>query len=194
MKITRFLVAVVLLWASWNVFVTVALGDVYHGKVVDEETGQPLEGASVTVIWYRTPVIQLERSLYFQSAQETVTDANGDFSLEVSPGIDWSPFTTIVKQHALIIYKPGYGPFAPNRMPKEFWEYDDLVAAFKKGVTIRLMKLKTKEVRRYTSLASLNIGRVPSDQIRNLIRAINMQSKMIGVQPYPESSQDGATR
>ncbi len=37
--------------AGWNFLAGRALGsDVYHGNVIDEETGEPLVGASVTVI------------------------------------------------------------------------------------------------------------------------------------------------
>jgi len=140
MKIFRPVFVVLIILGGWNILGTMAFGDVYHGTVVDEETGDPLEGASVSVIWYRTPIIQLAGSLYFQNAQETVTDANGKFSLEVSPGIDWSPFTTVVKEQVTVIYKPGYGPFAPGRMPRKFWEYSERVAAFRKGATIKLVK------------------------------------------------------
>src|SRR5437867_1950966 len=74
-------------------FLTGLLTDVYHGRVVEEEGGTPLAGAAVTVVWYRTPAIQMEGSLYFLSAQETTTDADGRFSLQVSPGLDWDPTT-----------------------------------------------------------------------------------------------------
>jgi hypothetical protein len=180
MKFLPSLLAVAVIWTGWNLPAVRVFGsDVYHGTVVDEETGEPLEGASVTVIWYRTPIIQLEGSLYFQNAQETLTDAKGNFSLEVAPGIDWSPFTTLVKEHAVVIYKPGYVPFAPGHIPKEFREYTDLVAAFKKGVTIKLARLKTKEeLIRYTTLI---IVRVPPEKIPNLTRNINIQRKMAGL-------------
>ena len=173
MKIFRPVFVVLIILGGWNILGTMAFGDVYHGTVVDEETGDPLEGASVSVIWYRTPIIQLAGSLYFQNAQETVTDANGKFSLEVSPGIDWSPFTTVVKEQVTVIYKPGYGPFAPGRMPRKFWEYSERVAAFRKGATIKLAKLKTKEeMREFSILSSLGIVRTPHEKIPNLIRNI----------------------
>jgi len=159
--------------------------DVYHGKVVDEETGEPLAGASVTVIWYRTPIVQLEGSLYFQSAQETVTDAEGKFSLEVSPGIDWSPFTTVVKKHRLVIYQPRYRPFHPGRMPKEYWDQNNLVEGFKKGVTIKLAKIKTEtEMREIASLSSVGASQIPYDKIPHLIQNVNTQTKLAGIRSY----------
>jgi hypothetical protein len=62
--------------------------NLYQGRVVDEETGQPLVGAAVTVVWYRTPAVHMERTLYFQSVQDTETDCQGKFSLLASPGTD----------------------------------------------------------------------------------------------------------
>ena len=185
MKILRLVLSVVVILVGWNLLAVHALGsDVYHGRVVDEETCEPLEGASVTVIWYRVPVVYMDRVRSFQSAQETVTDADGKFSLEVSPGIDWNPFTTILKENDVVIYNPGYRPFAPGLTPKELWDLNNFVAAFKKGVTIKLTKLKTKEeFREFASVGSLLI-RAPFAEIPNLIRDINIQSKMAGLQPY----------
>jgi hypothetical protein len=180
MRIRLWVLGVSALCVGLSFFASISFcADLYHGKVIDEETGAPLAGASVTVVWYRTPIVQLEGSLYFQSAQETVTDAQGKFSLEVSPGIDWSPFTTVVKEHSLIIFKPGYAPFEPGRMPKEFWVYRNLVEAFKSGVTIKLLKLKTnEEMRRFSNLSSLGIGRVEEEAIPRLLYNLSQQRKL----------------
>ena len=51
----------------------------------------------------------------------------------------------MVKEHHIVIYKTEYGPFARNRIPKEYWVDSDLVAAFKKCIIIKLVKLKSKE-------------------------------------------------
>ena len=187
MMFRRWFLGLVALVAVWILRTSLLYGgDIYHGTVVDEETGKPLEGASVTVIWHRTPLVQLERSLYFQSAQETVTDAEGKFSLEVAPGIDWSPLTTVIKEHDIIIFKPEYLPFDKGHMPKEFWAYNNLVAAFKKGVAIKLRKLKTpEEMRKFASLSSFSgLVRVPNKEIPNLIRNVNNLSQLLGLEPY----------
>ena len=62
MKISWWFVGVVAILLGWNLLAVRALSsDVYHGTVVDEETGEPLEGASVTVIWYRVPFVYMDR-------------------------------------------------------------------------------------------------------------------------------------
>src|SRR5438552_10149675 len=42
----------------------------YHGTVVDAETGTPLQGASVTVVWVKRPVIAMDGPEYFHEARE----------------------------------------------------------------------------------------------------------------------------
>ena len=69
--------------------------DVYQGRVVDEETGQPLVGAVVTVVWFRSPIVGMEGTRDFQSAQEAIADSDGKFYLPVSPGSNWNPFSYI---------------------------------------------------------------------------------------------------
>jgi hypothetical protein len=103
---------VLLFTAIWSVGVAApVLGeDTYHGRVVDEATDQPLVGAAVTVIWFRSPILGLESTRDFHSAQETATDSEGKFSLSVSPGIDWNPFTYIRKEPQIVVYQPGYEP------------------------------------------------------------------------------------
>lgn len=166
--------------------------ELYHGRVVDEETGQPLVGAVVTVIWYKSPIVYMDRTRPFHSAQETLTDSDGKFALEASPEIDWNPFTYVRKPPDVVIYKPEYAPLVPSSPAwKQVASFGSTAEALKTGSVIKLPKLKTKEeLRRFTSLGSL-VGQVPYERIPNLVRVVNIQSKMAGLQPYPQSSEKG---
>ncbi len=124
---------------------SLSAADLYHGRVVDEETGQPLVGAAVTVIWYKAPVVHLASPRYFHSAQETVTDSEGKFELLVSPGIDWNPFTFVINEPTIIVYQPGYEPVYPEwRLRMGFKSHMEFGAALKKGFVVKLTKLKTE--------------------------------------------------
>jgi len=58
---------------------------IFVGQVVDVETGEPLEGAVVAIVWYRYPVIYLMDPVpVFHQAVEAVSDANGKFSIDAS--------------------------------------------------------------------------------------------------------------
>jgi hypothetical protein len=165
----------------------VAAADLYQGQVVDDATGQPLLGAVVSVIWFRTPIVQMEGSRYFQSAQETVTDSQGKFSLIASPGIDWSPLTTVIKEPTVVIYQPEYEPVWATWMVRMgFKSSGDFAAALKKGLVIKLSKLKTKEQLRYFSdVGSVVHPSVPNEQIPKLVEAFNIQRKNLGFKPIP---------
>jgi hypothetical protein len=161
----------IVLWVG--VTSTVSSAEVYQGKVVDADTGEPLVGAAVTVIWYRNPIVYTDRNRTFHSAQETLTDNGGRFSLEVSAGADWSPFTYVGKEPDIVIYQPGYGPLTPGWL-REFRSRSDLVEALKKDALVKLPKLETKEeLTKFTSLVSLGIGQVALEKIPNLIRRIS---------------------
>lgn len=181
----RLIIVLIVLWGVASSPLSAA--DLYQGRVVDEETGQPLAGAVLTVVWFRSPILGFEGTRDFLSAQETVADSDGKFSLTVSPGIDWNPFSYIRKEPEIVIYQPGYEPtWAGWRDRNKFKGPTEFAEALKKGATVKLPKLKSnEELRNFTNVSSLTHITVPYESIPNLIRAVNVQNKMAGLQPYP---------
>jgi len=166
--------------------------DLYHGRVVDEETGKPLAGAVVTVVWYTTPIVSMERTKSFLNAQEALTDSDGKFALLASPTIDWNPFTSVRKPPDVVIYKAEYAPLTPvSPAWQQVASFGNTAAALKTGPVIALPKLKTKDqLRDFTNLGSF-VGQVPYEKIPHLVRAVNIQAKMVGIPQYPESQEKG---
>ena len=160
--------------------------DLYHGQVVDEETGQPLVGAVITVIWSKAPLVHLASPRYFQSAQETVTDSQGKFELLVSPGVDWNPFTFVINEPEIVIYQPGYEPvYYAWLVRMRFKSHAEFAAALKKGFVVKLSKLKTEaEKLQFVGFSRLVLGiDIPSGAIPLLKAAINRHSVAIGIPP-----------
>ena len=188
-----FLAFIVLFGSCTYGFLNALRSETYEGRVVDEESGAPLAGAVVTAIWYRTPAIQMEGSLYFLNAQETVTDADGRFSLQVSPGLDWDPTTVRVKEPAIVVYNPGYEPLWLATMANRgFSTVREFITALENGARLKLRKLKTKEeLATYSSRTSVGVGEMPLERIPNLMGAINIQSQMAGLVPYPDFPEKG---
>ncbi len=158
----------------------------YHGQLVDAETGEPLEGAVVVVVWHTEPRIAMDPPEYFHDAKEALTDAQGKFRLEASPAINWNPFMAI-KDPNIVIFKPGYEPFALLRTltRQGFKSFEDVDQAFRKGTTIKLPKLKTQEeLRMFSGFGDLGIGGVPFGKVRNLLKLLNVQRKMAGLSPH----------
>lgn len=158
----------------------------YHGQVVDAETGKPIEGAVVVVEWHKKDRVALiEAGSSFHNAKETLTDAEGKFSLDSSRGIDWNPFTYIQYPPRIIAFYPGYRPFSPAH-PEDIGikgGLGEIEEAFKRGVIVKLRKLNSeKEQRYFTSKGSFGPVMAPYAMIPNLLRVINAQRKMLGMQ------------
>lgn len=155
---------------------------IYRGKVVDAETGQPLEGAVFVIVWYKKPFVTMNGPQDFHSAKEALTDAKGEFLVDGSPGIDWNPFTYIKNDPSIAIFMPGYGPFPVGHV-KELPTAELEKAMTEAGAVIKLPKLKSQqEMRRYTFPGSMRIlSDTPYEAMPNLIRLINIHSKMAGL-------------
>lgn len=122
----------------------------YRGKVLDLETGEPIEGAVVAGVW----VLEFNFTS-FCDAKETVTDKNGEFVLPKASCFTLWPLSQMGRL-VIIVFKPGYLGFPPlgatfeerrARMPGfTGHEFQDK----KQYNIIRLGKPKTREERELT--------------------------------------------
>lgn len=181
---------VLAVFLGWNVLVPLlARSATYHGKVVDEETGNPIAGAVVTVIWYHSPIIQMAGTRSYLNAQETVAGDDGSFSLWTWPGISINPFTYVTSPPDAIIYKAGYAPLSVmTTYDRGYRSYERLAEDLRNGIVVKLPRLGTKEdSMRSVSLADLAIIDVPHHKIPRLIRQVNVHRKSVGLTSlYPE--------
>ena len=140
-----------------------AWGAAYHGQVVDAETGKPIEGAVVMVEWHKKAIYEMDGGGRFHNARETLTDAEGKFSLDSSEGINWNPLT-IVQAPRIIAFYPGYRAFTAAH-PEDIGTKSDLykiAEAFERGVVVKLTKLTSeKELRRYTTRSGFGLIMAP---------------------------------
>src|SRR6185295_1866140 len=149
-------------FALWIVIVcgsaTDATAQIYRGKVVDAENGQPLEGAVFVIVWEKKGAISMNGSRDFHSAKEALTDAKGEFSVDGSPGVDWNPFTYVVKDPDIAIYMPGYGPYPVGHV-MDVPQQEIVKSMTGAGAVIKLPKLKTQqEMRQFTGPENLRIS------------------------------------
>lgn len=135
---------------GWSMGILYYSDGPYKGKVIDLETGNPIEGAVVAATWELYILHFIPR---FGDAKETVTDKNGEFILPKAFTL-W-PFSELRNFH-FIIFKPGYLSYPPlgltfeerkARMP-DFTgeEFRDK----KQYHIIKLGKPKNREERRLT--------------------------------------------
>ncbi len=175
----------------------IATASQYHGTVLDADTGEPIQGAAVVIVWYKTALFAFpgDAPEHLQAVKETVTDSAGRFAVSTWRGIDWNP-STHVKPPIIVIYKPGYEPLAPGFTPRRaFHSIEDFERQLRRGTTIRLPKLKPECVREHAlvmGVEELLIHDVPAARIPRLLRLISSQRERCGLEPLrhlPEGEQ-----
>jgi hypothetical protein len=193
--------------------------ETYRGTVIDAETKAPLEGAVVVVIWYSKPLITMDGPQYFHKATEALTDAEGKFTVDGSPGMNWNPFRRVLKDPKIypkiIIFNPSYGPFPTanlssiseeNSYSEGVHKANALMGAFSEGIVkdgavVELTRLKTADaLKRYKDSDDVGFSVchsasrfhcVPPDQISNFLRLINAHRQAIGLDPLRGESTGG---
>jgi hypothetical protein len=121
----------------------------YYGKVVDAETGEPIDKA-VVAVWFSTVAGTLGGSVYHvEDAVETLTDADGEFRIPARWLYKFQILSAWDDRGRVSIYIPGYGAYPGNMKAyasiKEKKSYEILE---KEYVTYYLPKLLTLKERR----------------------------------------------
>ncbi|MFQ5992328.1 MAG: hypothetical protein ACE5NA_07800 [Nitrospiraceae bacterium] len=153
-------------------------------KIVDAETGKPLEGVVVLAYW-----IQYQASLggwaggkYYDS-EEVVTGPDGRFVIEARSTFTLLPWKKIGGE--FVIFKPGYGRWRIRdweKMPPEWKELSAAEILAKDGIVIELVPLKTRgeRLRFYDSRSWAGMSLVPPDQTKRLDEAVNKERAYLG--------------
>ncbi len=156
----------------------------YEGVVLDDETGEPIEGAAVVAVWR----LDQQVSSKFFDAKEAVTDKAGKFKLTSKIGFDWFPLSSLGAPE-FTIFKPGYDTYPP-RLPitgrKTSMEEEEqahkqrrkYIVNFKKiGENIvRLRRANNKEERLYVLPGG--IGGLSSKFENDNLHNFNLQLKL----------------
>jgi hypothetical protein len=165
----------------------------YRGKVIDLETGEPIEGAVVAGTW-ELYILYIKPS--FCDAEETITDKNGEFVLPKASCFTLWPLAKMRNLH-FIVFKPGYLGYPPlgatfeerkDRMPgitgEEFRDE-------KQYNIIKLGRPKTRMERELTfGYANSPFGFDEAiDSLPTLIKLVNEEAKNLGL-----SGEIGPTR
>jgi hypothetical protein len=162
----------------------------YQGTVVDADTGQPIDGAAVVIVWYKETYLAFptgDAAAHLHAVKETVTDAAGRFTLSAWRGIDWNP-STHVTTPVIIVYKPGYKALMPGSRVERGWRtFEDVERQLRHGATIHLPKLRPEcELGHGVVLSpgELPIHHVPEARIPHLVQLINKQRERCGLSPF----------
>lgn len=172
-----FILSLHILIPLWMYMGPVYEGD-YRGRVVDAETGDPIEGVVVAGIWYKEKINLAGGNSIYTDAKEDLTDKNGQFNIKVK----------FIKQANVIlyisVYKSGY-----NGLTKRAWRS----LAESSGVQIVNENPEIK-IHKLTHEKRLKMGTFPipsSDayiqgKIPLMIKEINKEMHFLDLELYPE--------
>jgi hypothetical protein len=107
----------------------------FRGQIVDAETGAPIPGAHVMVMWERDNPNPVHWTQSFYDAQETVTEADGRFEIPRQRRF----FTLLVSAPRFDAFTPGYVAES-SEVPRGGQPYVD-------ETILRMRRLKTRKER-----------------------------------------------
>jgi hypothetical protein len=163
----------------------------YKGKVVDKETGEPIEGAVVFVRFFTKTGNPGGSNSHFADALEVLTDNNGEFEI---PAFRVQAVRVMHEWESngdFIIFEPGYGAF-PGHRETSISEWGEVGFPKNKYVTIKLPKLKTRE-ERVRNLHNLYYDStvVPIEKQKIIMKLNDEESIAVGLSPRIKPSKRG---
>ena len=148
----------------------------YHGRVIDQETKHPIEGAAVLAVWWKRAPGPGHPSISFYDAQETLTDQDGNFTIAGIRGGSLNPLA-IIQEPLFTIFKPGYEAYGDRK----------LAPSGEKGRPVVELRALTTREERLRNLDRIYPGpRVPEEKYPNLIRLERLEEVNLGLRPKKE--------
>jgi hypothetical protein len=145
----------------------------FRGRIVDVETGQPIRGAAVLVIWWEEVYTPVQTNTKFYEAREAVTDADGRFEV---PRLTPPFFTFRIREPQVTYFAAGYVAEAEVVTPPDG-------QPFVAPTIVQMRRLKTPGERRKYILGRLP-GGVPHERMPEFIRALNEELSALGLGTY----------
>ncbi len=181
-----YLTATAIILVLFVAYIIVRFPSSYEGKVVDADTGEPVEGVVVLLFWYRSFFL-LHGGEYFD-AVETITDKDGIFKamrrkINLNPlSNTWYPYVRI--------FKSGYKAIGTTwvldvfRKEHKRWNspYKKIIDFEGDLVVFKLKKLSTREERR-KNLPGID-SEIPLKKRQLFTEEINKERSYLGYDTY----------
>lgn len=147
----------------------------YMGRVIDKETGEPIDGAAVFLVFYTESFYAVSS---YAGAIETITDENGEFELTKKRIFTFHPFSRWKPYCLVTIFKPEYGCFPNHRESGPKYKYSYSIP-MNEYYTVKLKKLATVEERKKNIVDARPSGAVPDIKAVNLLKLIDEEETNI---------------
>lgn len=126
----------------------------YKGKVIDLDTGEPIEGAVIAGNWHLEVFPGWPK---FCDAVETTSDKNGEFVLPRACCASLWPIGMMSLPGDIVVFKPGYlgyPPLGSNENERIFhmpdWEHEQFFKDTRLYNIIKLGRPETRQEREFT--------------------------------------------
>lgn len=183
-NILLFLLLIIIMSAPGCVY-AVRYDGPYKGKVIDAETKEPLEGVVILGVWtkeYPTPAGAVHK---FYDAYETMTDKNGDFTVE---GLGLKIMSNVIPMD-VVIFKAGYehlGYMSWLSLKEDILLSKRIKWEGEKAI-IPLKKLMMEERKRQIDAFSIP-GTAPKAKVILMLKEIDKDLMELGLEPFREKS------
>ncbi len=151
----------------------------FRGQVVDVETGQPIAGAAVLVIWWKVIPNPAGGTEKFYDAREAETDAAGRFEVPRRR----PPFFRLgILPPKFTVFAPGYVHVGTVVTPPggEF---------FVAPTVVQMRRLKTREER--VEYQGRFPPSAPFEKMPKLLDALNRERRSLGFEPFGKTRGEG---
>lgn len=151
----------------------------FRGQLIDVETGQPIAGAAILVIWWEaifSPVGHPTERFY--DAREAVTDAEGRFEI---PRLSVPVWKLGVQAGQVLYFAPGYEPHGKVVTPPHG-------QPFVVPTVVHMRRLKTNEERVKNQRGYPPT--IPATKMPRLLEALNRERALLGLEPITRGTVD----
>ena len=184
LKSLTFVLIVILLCLCGVVFINPLVGyrlSSFEGKVIDADTKEPISGAVVLAVYYKTVYTVAGSNSYITDGQETLTDESGEFRIpEVkvrSMSKRGSP------RGKLIIFKPGYGVF-PDHKQSNAVDVNKSWPPPNEFIVCELPELKTEKDRK-ANIHIRSYHEIPYQKSMFYMKMLNEERTNLSYSPLP---------
>jgi len=145
----------------------------YHGRVIDAQTREPIEGAVVLGVWSKGYMGAGGIAHEYYDARETVTDAQGDFTIEgMGPRV-----MTHLQKMDVVIFKAGY-----EHVGLTSWDSLKTAIYFRDRVQWEngkaIIPLDRWPMERRLKRFDASVGSVPNEKQKLLLEEIEKDKKL----------------
>jgi hypothetical protein len=154
----------------------------FMGKVVDAETGKPVEGAVVLIGFFTETGTFGGTARRFADAVETLTDAKGEFRISPKQVNLFRKMASWDEDCHISIFKPGYGTYPKH--PKTFispGSKRSLYIPENEYITYHLPKLFTLKERKDNLFSIMEPAGIPNEKMPNMQRLKNEEYINVGI-------------